>query len=82
MLTSATNKTLPQAVRYSKAGKQQILGTSAITIYENTNVDDDPVSITNGWIPNGDGLSLSIDAGEAYPEEYTGSITWTLQDTP
>lgn len=82
VLTSATNKTLPQAVRYSKAGKQQILGTSAITIYENTNVDDDPVSITNGWIPNGDGLSLSIDAGEAYPEEYTGSITWTLQDTP
>lgn len=82
ILTSSTNKTLPNALKYTNNGIQQDLGTDLITIYEDTNTGSVPVNISDSWIPNGDGLSLNVQTEEVYPEEYTGSITWTLQDAP
>lgn len=82
VLTSTSNKTLPTAVQYTNKGQKAILGTSSIIIYQQTNTDSKPISITDNWLPNGDGLALDIKPGTTYPESYTGSIEWTLQDTP
>ena len=82
VLTSTSNKTLPTAVQYTNKGQKAILGISSIIIYQQTNTDSKPISITDNWLPNGDGLALDIKPGTTYPESYTGSIEWTLQDTP
>ncbi|MFS7261591.1 MucBP domain-containing protein [Carnobacterium divergens] len=82
VLTSTSNKTLPTAVQYTNNGQKSILGTSSIMIYQQTNADSKPISITDNWLPNGDGLALDIKPETTYPESYKGSIEWTLQDTP
>lgn len=82
LTSSETSKTLPEAMRYTKDGVAKVLGTASILIYENTNTNEDPLLISDSWIPNGDGLSLNVKPGEAYSETYEGEIEWTLQDTP
>lgn len=82
VLTSSTDKTLPNALKYTKDGTQFDLGKDSIIIYENTNNNSAPINISDKWIPNGDGLSIEVEPGQVYPEEYNGSITWMLQDTP
>ncbi|MDT1939460.1 MULTISPECIES: lectin-like domain-containing protein [Carnobacterium] len=82
VLTSTENQVLPNAVQYTKQGQTSIINSAATVIFETTSPDDNAVDVSDNWIPNGDGLSLKIHPGEAYPEAYSGTINWTLQNTP
>lgn len=82
VLTSTGNQVLPNAVQYTKQGQTSTINSAATVIFETISPNDNAVDVSDNWIPNGDGLSLKINPGEAYSEAYDGTINWTLQNTP
>ena len=82
ILTSTSGHELPNAVRYSSNGESTIINQTATTIMEHTNKNDDPLTINDTWSKENEGLILKIDGGKAKAESYSGTIQWTLQDTP
>lgn len=82
ILTSTSGHELPNAVRYSSNGDSTIINQTATTIMEHTNKNEDPLTINDTWNKENEGLILKIDGGKAKAESYSGTIQWTLQDTP
>lgn len=82
VLTSGTGHTLPNAIRHSLGGNTTVLSDVSTKIYQHTNTDEAPFSVSDTWTPEGDGLSLTVPAGAARSESYEGTILWTLQNTP
>ena len=82
VLTSTGNQVLPNAVQYTRQGQTSIINSAATVIFETVSPNDEAVDVSDNWFPNGDGLSLKINPGEAYSEAYNGTINWTLQNTP
>ncbi len=82
ILTSTSGHELPNAVRYSSNGDSTIINQTATTIMEHTNKNDDPLILNDTWNKESEGLILKIDGGKAKAESYSGTIQWTLQDTP
>ncbi|SBO16506.1 pectate lyase-like adhesive domain-containing protein [Carnobacterium divergens] len=82
ILTSTSGHELPNAVRYSSNGESTIINQTATTIMEHTNKNDDPLILNDTWNKESEGLILKIDGGKAKAESYSGTIQWTLQDTP
>lgn len=82
VLTSVSGHTLPDAIRYNLGGTETILSSENAKIYQHKNMNEEPFVISDNWTPGGDGLSLTVPAGAAHSESYSGSILWTLQNTP
>lgn len=82
VLTTGTGHTLPDAIRYNLGGVETVLSSVSTKIYQHTNTNEEPFVISDSWIQGGDGLSLTVPAGAAHSESYSGSILWTLQNTP
>lgn len=78
---SKTGHLLSNALYYTHLGREQILGTEAISVYDHISKDNEVFSISDKWNSQ-EGLKLKITPGASFPEEYRGEISWTLQDAP
>lgn len=80
-LTSASGKTLEGQVAYLNNGTAKIIGSNASTVVvDHTTTSHDPVDVSGSWTQT-DGLVLQVHSS-ALPDNYSGTITWTLDNTP
>ena len=80
-LESSSGHTLKNAIYYRHGSQNQLLGAEAISVYDGLSQNDDVLAISDEWTGE-EGLSLQIKTGAAFPEAYSGEISWTLLDTP
>ena len=76
-------KTLPNSLVYkTDAGEETITeNVSQVIAMHTTSTDSEKTTISDGWT-NDQGLMLKLEEGKAYAGEYSGTIEWTLNDTP
>ena len=76
-------KTLPNSLVYkTDAGEETITeNVSQVIATHTTSTDSEKTTISDGWT-NDQGLMLKLEEGKAYAGEYSGTIEWTLNDTP
>lgn len=82
-LTNANGKTLPNALIYKENSSEKNITTvsSQLIASKTTTTNVDTTDVSANW-SNNQGLLLKINAGDALIGEYTGTIEWTLNDTP
>lgn len=80
-LESSSGHTLKNAIYYRHGSQNLLLGAEAISVYDGLSQNDDVLAISDEWTGE-EGLSLKIKTGAAFPEAYSGEISWTLLDTP
>lgn len=82
-LTNANGKTLTNALIYKKHSSEKSITTtnSQLIASKTTTTNVDTTDVSANW-SNNQGLLLKINAGDASIGEYTGTIEWTLNDTP
>lgn len=82
-LTNANGKTLTNALIYKEHSSEKSITTtnSQLIASKTTTTNVDTTDVSANW-SNNQGLLLKINAGDASIGEYTGTIEWTLNDTP
>lgn len=82
-LTNANGKTLPNALIYKENSSEKNITTasSQLIASKTTTEHIDTTDVSANW-SNNQGLLLKVNAGDALTGEYTGTIEWTLNDTP
>ncbi|OQO72576.1 hypothetical protein BH746_11790 [Enterococcus faecalis] len=82
-LTSTSGHKLFNGLHYRTPKEDYAFATTnSIPIEEHLTVDNKPVNISNDWENTKRGPVLVVLAGSAYPESYSASIRWTVEDVP
>ncbi|HBI2078020.1 TPA: leucine-rich repeat domain-containing protein [Enterococcus faecalis] len=78
-----TNKKLENALIYKESSNEKILSSNAAQVIKSytTSKDSEVTKISDSWTEQ-QGLLLKVEQGKASIGEYTGTIEWTLNDTP
>ncbi|WP_342082313.1 BspA family leucine-rich repeat surface protein [Enterococcus faecalis] len=76
-------KTLSNSLVYKTSiGEETITENAAQVIATHTtSTDSEKTVVSDNWT-NTQGLMLKLEEGKAYAGEYSGTIEWTLNDTP
>lgn len=76
-------KTLSNSLVYkTSTGEETITENAAQVIATHTTgTDSEKTVVSDNWT-NTQGLMLKLEEGKAYAGEYSGTIEWTLNDTP
>jgi len=78
-----TGTTLPLILR--KNGDTFILSKESVFVYSNTNKKDELCSVWDTWYQENtgnEGLFVDVQPGQASVGEYSGTITWYLENVP
>ncbi|EGO8273428.1 leucine-rich repeat protein [Enterococcus faecalis] len=83
LTNTSTNKKLENALIYKEYSTEKILSSNAAQIIKSytTSKDSEVTKISDSWTEQ-QGLLLKVEQGKASIGEYTGTIEWTLNDTP
>ncbi|EPI33239.1 repeat protein [Enterococcus faecalis VC1B-1] len=83
LTNTSTNKKLENALIYKESSNEKILSSNAAQIIKSytTSKDSEVTKISDSWTGQ-QGLLLKVEQGKASVGEYTGTIEWTLNDTP
>ncbi|MCU4733699.1 MucBP domain-containing protein [Bacillus cereus] len=82
-MTSENGHMLQAGLHYHHKGEDYVLQKNiSIPVYETVSTGNEMVTISDLWDAKQEGLILKVKAGQAYAEEYKGTIQWTLQDVP
>ncbi|MGL9966511.1 hypothetical protein IGK25_002669 [Enterococcus sp. DIV1614a] len=83
LTNTSTNKKLENALIYKESSTEKILSSNAAQIIKSytTSKDSEVTKISDSWTGQ-QGLLLKVEQGKASIGEYTGTIEWTLNDTP
>ncbi|MDT2227957.1 leucine-rich repeat protein [Enterococcus faecalis] len=83
LTNTSTNKKLENALIYKESSTEKILSSNAAQIIKSytTSKDSEVTKISDSWTEQ-QGLLLKVEQGKASIGEYTGTIEWTLNDTP
>lgn len=83
LTNTSTNKKLENALIYKEYSTEKILSSNAAQIIKSytTSKDSEVTKISDSWTGQ-QGLLLKVEQGKASIGEYTGTIEWTLNDTP
>ncbi|HHA4397562.1 TPA: leucine-rich repeat protein [Enterococcus faecium] len=83
LTNTSTNKKLENALIYKESSTEKILSSNAAQIIKSytTSKDSEVTEISDSWTGQ-QGLLLKVEQGKASVGEYTGTIEWTLNDTP
>ncbi|MGM0331877.1 hypothetical protein IGJ04_003006 [Enterococcus sp. AZ050] len=83
VLTNNEGKELPNSLIYKTESDEQIItqNSAQLIASKTTTESEDSTDITVNWNAQ-KGILLKIKTGEASIGEYTGTIEWTLNDTP
>lgn len=76
-------KTLSNSLVYkTSTGEETITeNTAQVIATHTTSTDSEKTVVSDNWT-NTQGLMLKLEEGKAYAGEYSGTIEWTLNDTP
>lgn len=74
---------MPNALIYKENSSEKNITTasSQLIASKTTTEHIDTTDVSANW-SNNQGLLLKVNAGDALTGEYTGTIEWTLNDTP
>ncbi len=83
LTNTSINKKLENALIYKESSTEKILSSNAAQIIKSytTSKDSEVTKISDSWTRQ-QGLLLKVEQGKASIGEYTGTIEWTLNDTP
>lgn len=83
LTNTLTNKKLENALIYKESSNEKILSSNAASIIKNytTSKESEVTKISDSWTGQ-HGLLLKVEQGKASIGAYTGTIEWTLNDTP
>ncbi|MDO6662036.1 MucBP domain-containing protein [Bacillus thuringiensis] len=82
-MTSEKGHVLQDSLHYYHKGEAYVLQKNiSLPVYETVSTGNELVTISDLWDAKQEGLILKVKAGQAYAEEYKGTIQWTLQDVP
>ncbi|HGW2854598.1 TPA: BspA family leucine-rich repeat surface protein [Enterococcus faecalis] len=76
-------KTLSNSLVYKTSTGEETITENAAQIIatHTTGTDSEKTVVSDNWT-NAQGLMLKLEEGKAYAGEYSGTIEWTLNDTP
>ncbi|MDN3115216.1 BspA family leucine-rich repeat surface protein [Enterococcus faecalis] len=76
-------KTLSNSLVYKTSTGEEIIteNTAQVIATHTTSTDSEKTVVSDNWT-NTQGLMLKLEEGKAYAGEYSGTIEWTLNDTP